>query len=84
MIVSGACKSAYIAQAFLDAGAKGVIAPSKEIAWENLGAFFSVFYTALGMDASPRESLAEAVKAFPEYDNFVYSEPANKFQTDHA
>lgn len=74
LIISGACKSAHIAKAFLDAGARGVIAPDVEIPWLHLGEFFQVFYHALGDGLTPCDALESAIKVFPEYDCFVCSQ----------
>lgn len=78
LIVSGACNSALIAQAFLDAGAAGIIAPREGIPWPNLGNFFRLFYTMLFAGKSASKSLAEAKVAFPEYNNFVYLKAKTK------
>ena len=78
LIVSGACKSAFIAGVFLDAGAAGVIAPRESISWANLGDFFQSFYIKLYTGRTARASLAEAITKFPEYKNFVYLEPGSQ------
>ena len=74
LIVSGACQSAHIADDFLAAGVRGVVAPASTIPWDDLGAFFVEFYNALreGMDVA--SSLGHAKASHPKYESFVYSE----------
>lgn len=70
LIVSGACQSAHLADEFIAAGARAVVAPSIEIPWMNLGAFFKSFYAHLfgGLNASKSLELAKA--PFPELESY--------------
>lgn len=58
LVVSGACSLAKLANYFLEAGAKNVIAPENLIDWTNLGKFFKLFYMALNSGQSPMSALA--------------------------
>lgn len=61
LIVSGACQSAHLADEFIAAGARAVIAPSIDVPWMNLGAFFKCFYAHLfsGLEAAKCLELAK-------------------------
>ncbi len=74
LVVSGACVSAGLADAFLAAGARAVVAPRVDILWKNLGRFFQLFYASLKAGLSPAVALAAAVSAYPELSSYrVYS-----------
>jgi CHAT domain len=75
LVVSGACQSSHIAQDFVTAGARGVVAPATSIPWDYLGPFFGVFYDALGAGTDTKTSLKCAKEAYPKYESFTYSEP---------
>lgn len=70
LIVSGACQSAHLADEFIAAGARAVVAPSIDVPWMNLGAFFKSFYSHLfgGLDAI--QSLELAKTPFPELESY--------------
>ena len=66
LVVSGACQSAHLADDFLAAGAAAVVAPSVEVPWANLGAFFLAFYQGLAAGRTPRGALNAARRPYPE------------------
>lgn len=70
IIVSGACYSSTIANAFLEAGASCIIAPRTAIPWKNLGSFFSVFYEKLFEGNTIKFALESAIVQFPEYQSY--------------
>ena len=73
LIVSGACSSLYLADAFLKAGAIAVVAPAFEIPWDKLGAFFQMFYRELFAGQSIKTALDSAKGQFPKYSSFSLS-----------
>jgi hypothetical protein len=66
LVVSGACQSAHMADDFLHSGARGVIAPEREIPWARLGAFFTALYRNLASGQPPAAALAQARGGFAE------------------
>lgn len=66
LVVSGACQSAHMADDFLAAGARAVVAPSVEVAWAHLGAFFLGFYQGMAAGLAPRTAMNAAKKPYPE------------------
>lgn len=66
LVVSGACQSAHMADDFLAAGASAVVAPTVEVPWANLGAFFLAFYRGLAAGRTPRGATNAAKQPYPE------------------
>jgi hypothetical protein len=73
LIVSGACNSLHFADAFLQAGALAVVAPGAAIPWNELGAFFQVFYRKIFKGLSVKAALDSAKSQFPKYASFNLS-----------
>lgn len=70
LIVSGACHSAHLADELIAAGAKAVVAPSIDVPWMNLGAFFKSFYARLFSGLEAAKSLELAKAPFAELTNY--------------
>jgi len=66
LVVSGACQSAHLADDFLAAGASAVVAPTVEVPWANLGAFFLAFYQGLAAGRTARGAMNAAKRPYPE------------------
>lgn len=73
LIVSGACNSLHFADAFLKAGALAAVAPGAAIPWDELGAFFRVFYREIFKGQSVKTALDVAKGQFPKYASFSMS-----------
>jgi len=70
LIVSGACQSAHLADEFMAAGARAVVAPSIDVPWMNLGAFFKCFYSHLAGGLAAAQSLELAKAPFSELESY--------------
>ena len=84
MVVSGACASAALVPAWLEAGTTVVVAPEREIPWPRLGAFFGAFYSSLLSGESAQEALAGAKARFREFEcyrAYASTAPANRSGT---
>lgn len=75
LVISGACQSAHMADDFLAAGARGVIAPHEEIPWARLGEFFTALYRPLAAGRSPAAALAQARRGFAELASYRFFGP---------
>ena len=77
MVVSAACESAPLSDAFLAAGATAVVAPTVRIPWVRLAGFFGAVYENL-IDASRQlEEIVETEKSrYPELDSYEVYRPS--------
>jgi diadenosine tetraphosphatase ApaH/serine/threonine PP2A family protein phosphatase len=73
LVVSGACASAGLAEAFVTAGAT-YVAPEEAVEWNDLGVFFQSFYSSLATGETAQAALALAISGHPELASYhIYS-----------
>lgn len=70
LVVSGAASVYPLANAFLNAGASGVLVPERSISYQHLVPFLEVVYSKLANRQSPRNSLDIAIGQFPDLQSF--------------
>ncbi len=72
LVVSGAASVYPLADAFLNAGASGVVVPERSISYQHLVPFLEILYSKLANRQSPRNSLDSAIRQFPDLDSFRF------------
>ena len=70
LIVSGAASVYPLADAFLQAGASGVVVPERSISYQNLVPFLDIFYGKLANRQAPQTALDSAIRQFPDLQSF--------------
>ncbi|KPQ40157.1 MAG: CHAT domain [Phormidium sp. OSCR] len=72
LIISGAASVYPLADAFLNAGASGVIVPERSISYQHLVPFLDQLYSKLANRQAPRNALDSAIRQFPDLDSFRF------------
>ncbi|MFO8038199.1 MAG: hypothetical protein R6U67_01975 [Sodalinema sp.] len=70
LVVSGAASVYPLADAFLNAGASGVVVPERSISYQHLVPFLEILYSKLANRQSPRNCLDIAIRQFPDLQSF--------------
>lgn len=70
LVVSGASSTTAIAEAFLAAGAVGVLCPEHPISYQNLIPFLEIVYGQLAQRATVRSALDAGLAKFPDLKSF--------------